>query len=324
MPYFRNIFPLLIGVAFLTSFPGLAYGQIDSYQVNLGYGHYQGRDLIILRSYQLNHSRYYVGIDVDDLSSHILSASSFKFMASGWEAMDRQYGNRTYFRALLAAKRSEGLLQDAGLQQGDIHENGFVLSVDLCPSHKPLDRDIFSSIISGQKDHHPASVSISITGIFLKTHLKDVLWLKSLQDSGLLNINWVNHTYHHHYDPKLPLSSNFLLEPHTDFKEEVLALEQALLEQGLVMSAFFRFPGLVSDALLVEKLLSYGLIPIGSDAWLAKGQPISDGAIVLIHGNGNEPVGVTDFIHYYSKRAPNKLHLVDLKESIVRAYPAVD
>ncbi|MGN6638288.1 MAG: polysaccharide deacetylase family protein, partial [Mucilaginibacter sp.] len=55
-------------------------------------------------------------------------------------------------------------------------------------------------------------------------------------------------------------------------------------------------PGLVSDQQLVYKITDYGLIPIGSDAWLAKGQQANDGSIVLIHGNGNEPVGVNDFI----------------------------
>jgi hypothetical protein len=52
----------------------------------------------------------------------------------------------------------------------------------------------------------------------------------------------------------------------------------------------------VSDQQVVYKITDYGLIPIGSDAWLAKGQHAQNGSIVLIHGNGNEPVGVADFI----------------------------
>ena len=38
--------------------------------------------------------------------------------------------------------------------------------------------------------------------------------------------------------------------------------------------------------------MAYGLIPVGSDAWLAKNEVPSAGSIVLVHGNGNEPVGV--------------------------------
>jgi hypothetical protein len=37
-------------------------------------------------------------------------------------------------------------------------------------------------------------------------------------------------------------------------------------------------------------------VPVGSDAWLAKGQRPTEGSIVLVHGNGTEPIGVADFI----------------------------
>jgi len=40
---------------------------------------------------------------------------------------------------------------------------------------------------------------------------------------------------------------------------------------------FFRCPGLVSDRSIIERLLSYGLIAVGSDAWLAKGQQARNG-----------------------------------------------
>jgi hypothetical protein len=46
----------------------------------------------------------------------------------------------------------------------------------------------------------------------------------------------------------------------------------------------------------VRRQIEFGLIPTGSDAWLAKGQPATPGSIVLIHGNGNEPAGVEDFL----------------------------
>jgi len=64
----------------------------------------------------------------------------------------------------------------------------------------------------------------------------------------------------------------------------------------IVPSVFFRFPGLVSDREIYRKILNLGLIPVGSDAWLAKRQQPSYGSIVLIHANGNEPLGVRDFI----------------------------
>ena len=93
-----------------------------------------------------------------------------------------------------------------------------------------------------------------------------------------------------------------------------------MLKNGLLPSAFFRFPGLVSDQQLVYKITDLGLIPIGTDAWLAKGQQPQAGSIVLIHGNGNEPVGVDDFIKLLRSKTQaivNKQWLLyDLRESV--------
>ncbi|MNT87847.1 hypothetical protein D3C86_1607280 [compost metagenome] len=55
----------------------------------------------------------------------------------------------------------------------------------------------------------------------------------------------------------------------------------------------------------MEEVLGFGLIPIGSDAWLAKGQHAQDGSIVLIHANGNEEVGVQDFIQLLNSEQKN-------------------
>jgi len=43
---------------------------------------------------------------------------------------------------------------------------------------------------------------------------------------------------------------------------------------------------------VLEKLQQLSLIPIGSDAWLAKGEQPRPGSFVLVHGNGNEPAGI--------------------------------
>jgi len=62
------------------------------------------------------------------------------------------------------------------------------------------------------------------------------------------------------------------------------------------------------------------LIPIGTDAWLAKGQQAENGSIVLIHGNGNEPVGVNDFIKLLQSKtqaiAKKQWLLYDLTQSV--------
>jgi hypothetical protein len=115
-----------------------------------------------------------------------------------------------------------------------------------------------------------------------------------------------------------------LLEPGTDLRYEILGTEIALLHHGFLSSVFFRFPGLVSDHQVVDSVISYGLIPIGSDAWLAKGQPVHQGSIVLIHGNGNEPVGIKDFIRLLQTEKSSVMKkewlLYDLRESIEEEF----
>jgi hypothetical protein len=195
------------------------------------------------------------------------------------------------------------------------------LTIDLCPSHKPLDRIIFTSLIAEfKKTEMPVPLALSITGKFMLTHPGDLLWLKSLIDSGEISVTWINHTYNHHYDPNIPLKKNFLLEPGTNLNFEILGTEEALLQNGFLSSVFFRFPGLVSDQQVVDSVISYGLIPIGSDSWLAKGQPVHKGSIILIHGNGNEPVGIKDFIRLLQTDESSVMKkewlLYDLRESI--------
>jgi len=131
-----------------------------------------------------------------------------------------------------------------------------------------------------------------MTGSWLANHRDELAWLVGQIREGKLAVTWVNHSYSHPYEPKAPLERNFLLTPGSDFEREVLATEQLLLENGLLPAPFFRFPGLVADGRLLEKLRRLALIPIGSDAWLAKGENPTSGSFILVHGNGNEPQGI--------------------------------
>ncbi|MDP4207131.1 MAG: hypothetical protein Q8859_14190, partial [Bacteroidota bacterium] len=83
-------------------------------------------------------------------------------------------------------------------------------------------------------------------------------------------------------------------------------------------------PGLVSDRKVFNKVISYGVIPIGSNAWLAKGQKLKPGSIVLLHGNCNEPVGVNDFIQFLNEeqKTSQKELLIpeDIKKGLINLF----
>jgi hypothetical protein len=83
--------------------------------------------------------------------------------------------------------------------------------------------------------------------------------------------------------------------------DEVFGNEVSLLSAGVTPSAYFRFPGLVSNQKTMSFVSESGLITLGSQAWLAKGERPSFGSIILIHGNRNEPVGEDKLLSYLGK-----------------------
>jgi hypothetical protein len=298
-----------------------AQNEVSNYVTYIATANYKNTDVVILRKFERAGQKYFLVADSNTLETQIISAKGLNEIPCTWEQLNERYKDKPYIRALGFAKTQSFAIQDAGIIHGYPKEKGITLTIDLCPSHKPLDRVIFNSLITEFSNiEKPVPIALSLSGRFMLTHSEDLIWLKSLEDEGEIRITWINHTYNHHYDPDVPLQDNFLLKPGTDIDFEVLGTEIAMIEHGLLPSVFFRFPGLVSDNTIVGKIIQYGLIPIGSDAWLAKGQQSASGSIVLIHGNGNEPTGVADFIKLLKSEKNEVLQkqwlLYDLRESI--------
>lgn len=184
-------------------------------------------------------------------------------------------------------------LQNHGAVRADLPVDGMFLTVDMCPSRRPFEKEFFTAVAGLSRQNGRATpLAIAMTGNWLENHKDELAWLVRQIKDGKLAVTWVNHSTTHPYEPKAPLARNFLLSPGVDFEREVLATEQLLLENGLIPSPFFRFPGLVADGKVLEKLRQLSLIPIGSDAWLAKGEQPRPGSFILVHGNGNEPAGI--------------------------------
>jgi hypothetical protein len=183
-----------------------------------------------------------------------------------------------------------GFLQNAGLTHGAAA--GAFVTGDLCPSRKPLDRPFFDKL-AGEAPHAP--VALSISGLWLVHHFQDYRWLLDRQAEGALDILWVDHTYHHPYRRGEPAARNFLLTDGVDADAEILDTERLLIANGQTPSLFFRFPGLVSSAPLMQAVRRHHLISLGADAWLALGQRPGEGSIVLVHPNGNEEAGLAMF-----------------------------
>ena len=292
---------------------------ITDYRVSFGQQSRAGQLRVVLRRFLLHNQPHCLTVDPQTLDTRVEPDNSPNQPGELLKTLPRT----AYTMALSWAEANAKPLQDAGITHALPDEKGIVLTIDLCPSHKPLDRVIFTSLMQQlKKIEKPVPLALSVTGVWMREHPADLAWVKEQQQKGLLNITWINHSFNHRVLPNRPLAENFLLEPGTNLTDEVLKNEVAMLENGLTPSVFFRFPGLISSQALVDRITAFGLIPVGSDAWLAKGQQPGRGSIVLIHGNGNEPVGVQDFIKLLKTKQADIAHrdwlLYDLRESIGR------
>lgn len=317
---------ILIILCFMVGWLSLvAEDGISNYKVDFGLGNLGSEKMLMIRSFDQSGLHFYIGVNLDNLETKIVPSNQISVHKISWQQILLNYSNTAYVRAIQAAKTNSYSLQNSGVIHGYPKEKGAVVTIDLCPSHKPLDRIIFTSlVIEFEKIEKPVPIALSVTGRFMLTHKEDMLWIKDLAASGKISVTWVNHSYNHNYTPEVPLKSNFLLEPKTDIDFEILQTEIALLQHGFLASVFFRFPGLISNKSMVDTVTKYGLIPVGSDAWLAKGQPIQNGSIILIHGNGNEPKGVQDFLQLLRTEKSSVMNkewlLYDLRQSIEKEF----
>jgi len=297
------------------------YTRITNYSVYYGWAKHAPQDWMILRKFDNSGKTYLLLVNPQTLETKVNDAAFYQIKPMTMAQVRSFFKSTPYQKALSKAENQSVAIQNAGIERGLPKETGISLTADLCPSHRPLDRRIFTDIVKGFKQvETPVPIALSVSGLWMRHHLQDLDWLKQLQSGHQIYITWINHSFNHRVSQSNPLKTNFLLEPGTNINYEVLETEKAMLANGLLPSVFFRFPGLVSDQQLVYKITDFGLIPIGTDAWLAKGQQPQAGSIVLIHGNGNEPVGVNDFINLLRSKAKSiagkQWLLYDLRETV--------
>ncbi|MDD3324937.1 MAG: hypothetical protein PHN38_07445 [Sulfurospirillaceae bacterium] len=261
---------------------------------------------LVTRSFVKNGSKYYFVIDTKTLKTDILP---FEDIDKKLKPISKELF-QTPFGKLLETATSQ--VETGGLQrQTSNAQKALYLSMDMCPSLKEgYENKILEQILTLQKR---LPIGIAITEKWVENHEKEFV---KLAQNPNLDITWINHSKTHFYDKTLPLSENFLLHVGTKLKEEILDVEKMLLGKGLIPSVFFRFPGLIADENLMKELReTYFLIPLGADAWIAKEQKPKEGSIILIHGNKNEPKGIS----MLSPMLPELLQRFNI-EPLLRAF----
>ncbi|XOB63553.1 polysaccharide deacetylase family protein [Campylobacterota bacterium DY0563] len=246
---------------------------------------YKNKDYTVLRSFEKSKISYYLIVNENTLETKIIEKSKIKKFKT------KNSKDTRYQKLLEKYKKPPFLLQNYGATQVDTKY--VYITVDMCPSRKKgYEKDFFKNII---KKYANSSITLFISGTWIENHKEDFLELIRLKKEKQLDIVFGNHTFSHPYKKENPLIKNFLLSDNIDIKYEILELEKLLLAYDITPAILFRFPGLVSDKKTILLVNSLGLIPIGTNAWLAKEEPIQDGSIILVHGNKNEPMGIKKF-----------------------------
>lgn len=272
----------------------------------------RGARILELRQFRRAGKDARLVMNAESLATSVVSGDA---LVAG--SREQTFSGTAYDR--LQARSRDGVVQSfAG---GGQAAPRVTLTVDMCQSSKPWDKALFDWAVSqGERLGRAFPIAIAMTGGWAGKHPTEFRQLQSWENSGKLAIEWINHSMTH------PLhcagnSCAFLTSSSVDFAGEVLGLEQVLLEQGEVPSAFFRFPGLVHNQSRRTQLRSFGMVGLDADAWLAKGEAIHDGGVILLHGNGNEPAGIRMFLsamegRYAGGEASGKIRFVGLSQAM--------
>jgi len=269
----------LLGAILASSF---IFATISNYKALSGCFNYKNQEYKLLRAFRYNQKEYLLVANTTTLQTFKVA----KF---------------AYTLEPCHPSKYLSLLQEASSAPYPLHNDGIIanpkgvtLTTDLCPSSKKgFEQELYERLF--QSFPNPVPLTIFITKRWITKHQKEFHQLKSWQEEKKLAITWGNHTAYHHYHPGLPDNQNFVLSPDENLVEDIFDLEKTLIENNTTPSVFFRFPGLVSNKKSMQIVSSLGLISIGANSWLAKGEGLKKDSIILLHGNKNEPVGIKLF-----------------------------
>ncbi len=257
------------------------------------------RKLVVIRELKLDGTAARLVVDATSLETAVVSSSALSGGTRAAVASD-DFEATPYIASLrdLATTRRALERIDDDAPTGGAREP-FALTVDMCQSRKPWEKRLFDWAVDlSTQTGKPVPVGVAMTGGWAKAYPNELDQLLGWERDGKLAITWINHSATHplHCEDASCRRAKFLTDASVDFDAEVLGLERALISRGMLPSPIFRFPGLTHDRTRLEQLSRLSLMPIDADAWIAKGQPIRPGSVVLVHGNGNEPQGIDAFL----------------------------
>ena len=162
-----------------------------------------------------------------------------------------------------------------------------VLTSDLCPTKNNYDRIFYDNLEKMRsEDHINIPLIIFFSGKWIVKHIEE---MKEIKTSGLDFIAG-NHTYNHNIIMDEVEKQNIKLET------EIENTDRAMLENGILPSYFFRFPGLKKRPEDFETLSRLNMIAIDANQWMGKSS--KNWGILLVHSNGVVSQEVRAFLKF--------------------------
>ncbi|BAU56292.1 hypothetical protein MgSA37_04489 [Mucilaginibacter gotjawali] len=178
------LFPFLLLTQTEVAHAQANYLKITNYKVYYGWATHYPQDWMIIRQFENEGKNYFLLVNPQTLETRIDEPSFYKVKPLTLSEARDFFRNSPYIKAIKKAERHSVNTQDAGIENGMPKQTGISLTADLCPSHRPLDKRIFTEIISEfQKVEYPVPVALSVSGIWMKQHQQDLEWLKKCMRS---------------------------------------------------------------------------------------------------------------------------------------------
>ncbi len=165
-----------------------------------------------------------------------------------------------------------------------------VLTSDLCPANPRYAR-LFYDSISNFNSQAGTNIPLILffSGKWIEKHSLDLEKIKSYPFSFTAG----NHSYRH----------IILTNSHTSglLTAEVTNNERVMLENGLLPSYIFRFPGFKHSREDIRALSSINILALDANVWM--GNKIRNWKILLVHSNGNAAPEVQAFSRFLTNNA---------------------
>ena len=124
---------------------------ISHYKLHIGVVNVGNEKAISLREFMRGDKTFLLVANPKDLKTSLVPDEECSGFQEGMDAVDKTFSGSVYVRALKTVQKHETSLQDAGITSTFPKENGIVLSVDLCPSEKPLEKGLFMALMNNFK-----------------------------------------------------------------------------------------------------------------------------------------------------------------------------